>query len=93
MGAEVNQGFNQFASIIPRKGGIMMQSRVPTKYGKLFRDFQDAHRLNWRRTRLIPDKDNRWYAGYNKPPKSDLLIYMLEIGREAFEKEIESLLK
>lgn len=94
MGTEVkDQGFDQFITTIPRKKATMVQSRVPRKYGKLFRNFQNAHRLHWRRERKIADSDKRWYAGYNKPTKADLLIYMLEIGRKAFEQEIESLLK
>lgn len=96
MGTEVkNQGFDEFVktindSKVPR---IAVQSRVPKKYTKLFKAFQDAHRLNWRRVRLIPDTDNRPRLGYNKPNKATLLVYMLEIGRKDFEKEIESLLK
>lgn len=72
---------------------IKIQADVPGHFNELFEKYQDAHRLNWRRTRLIPDTYTKWVKGYNKLPKSDLLIYMLEIGREAFEKEIESLLK
>jgi hypothetical protein len=96
MGAEVkNQGFDQFIRVIndykvPR---VAVQSRVPKRYGKLLKDFQYAHRLHWRRERMIPDTDNQWRPGYAKPRKADLLIYMLEIGRERFENEIESLLK
>ena len=94
MGTEVkNKGFDEFVNTISLAKTTMVQSRVPKRYGKLLKAFQDAHRLHWRRERKIADGDNRWYAGYNKPRQADLFIYMLEIGRERFEQEIESLLK
>lgn len=95
MGTEVNQGFDQFIKDLQGDNArrIAVQGKIPKRYGKLFKAFQDAHRLHWRRARLIPDTDNRPRLGYNKPNKATLLVYMLEIGRKDFEKEIESLLK
>lgn len=72
---------------------IKIQADVPAHFNELFEKYQDAHRLNWRRWAKIPDDDKRWRPGYNKPSKAALFVYMAEIGRKAFEQEIESLLK
>lgn len=72
---------------------IKIQADAPEEYSVLMERYQDAHRLAWRRARLIPDTYEKWVKGYNKPSKATLFVYMAEIGRKAFEQEIESLLK